>query len=217
MIVAFSGQKGGGTKSTTAICVACEAHHRGLRVLLVDSDPQGTSRAFHGAATDAGHEVPSVVAMGATMHKELPKLAKDYEIVIIDTPPRHNEIQRSALLAADTVILPCGGSASEAWALLGSLKLIEEAKKVRPELDARILLARVKATTALGRGAREVLAGMGVPIMKAELRDRVVYQEAIGAGQGVTTYAPRSDAAEEVRTLMNEILGQRKGARRRAE
>ena len=144
------------------------------------------------------------------MHKELPSLAKDYALVVIDVPPRHNEIQRSAILAADIVLFPCNGSATEAWALLASLKVVEEAKRVRADLDVRILLAKLKAATALGRGARDLLSRTGIPIMKTELRDRVVYQEAIGAGQGVTTYAPKSEAADEVRALVDELLGTKK-------
>ena len=46
MIIAITGQKGGVGKSTTAVCLAVAALSRGMRVLLVDADPQGTVRTW---------------------------------------------------------------------------------------------------------------------------------------------------------------------------
>jgi Mrp family chromosome partitioning ATPase len=45
-ILAFAGQKGGAGKTTTAIATACEWQARGRRVLLVDTDPQGSTRTW---------------------------------------------------------------------------------------------------------------------------------------------------------------------------
>jgi chromosome partitioning protein len=212
MVIVTAGQKGGVGKSCSAICIASEAQERGLRVLMVDSDPQGTVRTWHGVAQERGYAVPTVILFGDTMHKpnELPAMAKDFDLVVVDCPPRHSEIQRSALLVADSVILPCGGSSSDAWALLASLKLIDEARKRRPSVNASILLTRIKIATALGRGARDVLAGTGCPVLTSELHDRIAYQEAIGEGLGVTRYAPKSEAATEVRSLVDELLPQTK-------
>jgi chromosome partitioning protein len=215
MVIVTAGQKGGVGKSCSAICIGAEALERGVRVLMVDADPQGTVRTWHGLAQEREHPLPTVVLMGATMHKanELPKMAQDFELTIVDCPPRHSEIQRSALLVADIVVLPCGGSSSDAWALLASLKLIEEAHQRRPALRASILLNRIKSYTALGRGARDVLASTGWPVLASELHDRIAYQESIGEGLGVTRYAPRSEAADEVRALVDELMPHTKKGR----
>jgi chromosome partitioning protein len=152
------------------------------------------------------------------MHKpdELPTIARDYHLVVVDLPPRHAEIQRSALLVADQAILPCGGSSSDAWALLASLRLVEEAQKLRPKLEASILLNRIRASTAIGRGARDVLSSTGWRVLDAELHDRIAYQEAIGEGLGPAQYQPKSDAAAEVRALVDELLPQTRAKARKA-
>lgn len=207
MILAFAGQKGGVGKSTCAVSVACEELSRGLSVLLVDADPQATARTFCEVATEAGHPCPTVVAMGETMHRadQLPKVGQPFDLVVIDCPPRADNVQRSALMVADLVVLPCGPSAADAWALAASLEVVTSAQIVRPKLRAVVLITRKQARTAVGQGAREALKASGLPILETELGYRVAYQEALAAGLGVTAYAPDEPAADEVRALCKEL------------
>ena len=207
MIIACAGQKGGGGKTTTAISLAAEWHARGRRVLLVDSDPQGSSQTWAAVGAEAGHSLPLVVAMGPGLHRpdQLPALARNYEVTIIDCPPRHGDIQRAALMVADLVLLPCGPSAVDAWALAATVDLINEAKVVRPDLAAAVLITKKNGRTAIGAGAREALAASGLPILSTELGYRVTYQEAPAAGLGPTVYDPSGVAALEVRRLVDEI------------
>ena len=119
-VVTFAGQKGGVGKSTTAICVAAEGLNRGLKVLLVDADPQGTIRTWADVASQQELPTPTVIAMGAAMHRpeHLPQIGKDFDLVVIDCPPREGAIQRSAMMITDLLLLPCGPSAADAWARL---------------------------------------------------------------------------------------------------
>ena len=218
VILAFVGQKGGVGKSTAAVCVAGELVRLGRSVLLVDSDPQGTARTWAEVASESGRPVPTVAAMGATMHRpdQLPRLRAGFDCVVIDCPPRAGDVQRAALMVADVAVLPCGPSAPDAWALAGSLDLVAEARALRPELVAAVLLTRVQAHTALGRGAREVLAEGGLPVLRASLGYRVAYAESLAAGMGATEYAPGDLAAGEVHALVGELERlARKGVKRR--
>jgi chromosome partitioning protein len=224
MRIAFAGQKGGTGKTTTAIAVAAELQTRGKRVLLVDADPQGSSRTWAAVAAEGDHPAPTVVAMDATMHRpgQLDALAKGYDVVIIDCPPRHGDVMKSALVVADVAVLPCGPSAMDAWALAEALEVVSQARKVRPKLKACVLITRKMENTAVGKGSREVLASSGLPVLAAELHYLVAYQEAPAAGLGVTAYAPSSAAADEVRALTDELLsfnrkGVAKDAKRKAK
>jgi chromosome partitioning protein len=219
-ILACAGQKGGSGKSTLALSLASELMARGLRVLLVDADPQGTARTWGAVALEAGQAAPTIVSMGADLYRpgQLPALVAGFDWVLIDTPPRQAETQRAALMVSDLALLPCGPSAHDAWALAESVDLVKAAQRLRPELRAAVVVTRKVAGTAIGKGAREALAEAGLPVLRAELGFRVAYQEAPAAGLGPAQYAPSSEAAAEVRALTEEVLaltGERKAPKRK--
>jgi len=207
MIIALTGQKGGVGKSTTAICLAVAAMDRGRRVLLVDADPQGTARTWGDVAAELGHQVPTVIAMGAHMHKpgQLKAMAEAYDDVIIDCPPRVGDVQRSALLVADVALFPCGASAADAWALAASLEVLEEVRAYRDNIRAAVVITRKQGRTALARSARTVLEESGLPVLRTELGARVAYQEALAVGLGPTRFSPRDPAAREVFALFDDV------------
>ncbi len=206
MIITLAGQKGGTGKSTTAVAIAVEWCARGRRVLLVDLDPQGSARTWGDVAAEAAAEhTPTVVALGAGLHLHLPPLAAAHDLVVIDCPPRHGEMQRTALMLAHVALLPCGPDPTEVWGLTESVELVRAAMARRPELLPRIVITRKDHRTGLSRGARTSLAELSIPVLDTELGRRVTYPEALAAGRGPTTYDPRSIAAREVRRLVTEL------------
>jgi chromosome partitioning protein len=208
LTIAMTGQKGGVGKSTTSICLASEWKLRGRSVLLVDADPQQTASTWAAVASEANGQPPAVIAMQQpTMHRDgqLTRVAASFDRILIDCPPRSDAIQRSALMAADLALLPCGPSAADAWALAASIELVREAMTLRPNLQAFVVLTRVQRGTTIGRGAREVVAQAGLPVLRSVLTYRVAYAEALAAGQGITSYAPGDVARLEVERLVDEL------------
>lgn len=209
-VLAIAGQKGGTGKSTIACCLAAEAIERGLRVLLVDADPQATAHTWGAtrAAEMSGEVLLSVQKMGRDMHEppNLPRLAPGFDLVIVDCPGRDGEVQRSALAAAELVVFPCGPTALDMWALAASVATFREAQKLRPALDAVIAITRKQPRTVRGAEARDLLAGTGLPVLQTELGYRLAYQDATAAGEAVSRYAPRSEAAREAKALLDDVL-----------
>lgn len=208
MIIAFVSQKGGVGKSTLAAAFAWELHSRGQRVLVVDADPQGTVRVTGEIAAEQGQEAPSIVAMGQDLHRpdQLPRLAQAFDHCIIDTPGRQGAIMRAALMVADVALVPSGQSAADAWGVLETVELVQQAQVIRPQLAGALVITRKAPRTKLGQSAREVLEEVGFPVLQAEGTFRVAWQESLAAGQGVTVYAPRDKAAEEARAILEETL-----------
>ncbi len=205
--ISLIGQKGGSGKSTTAINLAAEWVRRGLNVLLVDTDPQGTARTWGDVAQSSGQASPAVVAMGSNLHhnSQLPTVGQNFDLVIVDCPPNNGEISRSAMMVSDLAIIPCGPSAPDAWALSETVSIVNQAQMLRPQLKAHILITRVNFRTTIGNSARDVLQESGLPILDTTLGYRVGYQEAPAAGMGVTQYDPRGAVAREIKGLIDEI------------
>jgi chromosome partitioning protein len=207
MRIALVSSKGGVGKSALAITLAAEAQARGRSVLLVDGDHgQGTCLLWSETAGAAGKPAPTTIATGAGMHRpdQLPKVSAPYDVVVIDTPGRLSDVQRSALMFADLALVPTGPSASDAWALAPALDAVREAQALRPGLRAAVVITRKQARTAVGRIARQGLEGAGVPVLRTEIGYRVAWQECVAIGEGVTTY-DRGLAALEASRLFDEI------------
>ena len=198
--------KGGTGKSTVATGLAVAFHAAGHRVLLIDADPQGTLHTWASVAAENGKKAPPVVAIhGAALRGDVRRVGAAYDLVVIDCPPRHGIEQKAAILSADLVLIPVTPGGADLWALSDTLGVIDDAQGLRPELRAAIVGNMLDSRTEFSRGLRGALkTETEVPMMKATLGRRVTYAEAMTAGEGPTTYAPRSIAAKEMAALVRE-------------
>ena len=205
MIIAVAGQKGGSGKTTISCNLAAEAMRRKRSVLFIDADPQQTATEWVEDANERGYETPRLIHMAETMHVQLPEVSPNYDITIVDGPPRLYEVQRSIFMIADIVIIPCCHAQQDFRALAKMLPSIDEAKKIRPELKFYVVLNRVK-TAMRGQEANDALIKSGMSLFKTRLGDRLDFQDAYLVGRGVTTYSPSSKAASEAQALYKEIM-----------
>src|SRR5438105_1498354 len=110
MIVALAAQKGGVGRTSTAIALACEWQRKKRKTLVVDCDPQRSALTWSEVAAERHHEAPTVVAMASGLSKpgQLPELASGYHAVVLDCPPRRDDLVREVLMLANLALLPCG-------------------------------------------------------------------------------------------------------------
>ncbi|MFC5580983.1 ParA family partition ATPase [Rhodanobacter terrae] len=208
MIVALLNQKGGVGKTTLATHIAGELALRSQQVILLDADPQGSALDWTQRRSQQGlPRLFSAVGLAReTLHQEAPELARRSDHVVIDGPPRIAALARSALLAADRVLVPVQPSPYDLWASAEMVALVRDAQVFRPQLAAAFVINRRVSTTVIGREARSALAEQPLPSLQSEIRQRIVFADSVAVGQLARELAPDSAAAREITALTDELL-----------
>jgi chromosome partitioning protein len=203
--VAFLNQKGGVAKSTLSIHVATALALRGNRVLLVDADPQHSALDWQ----DARQEAPLFSVVGIptkTLHRDVAMHVDTHDFIIIDGPPRVNELARSAILAADVVLIPVQPSPLDVWAAKEIVDLINEGTVFKTNLKASFVVSRKIVNTAIGRDVALALAEYPIPVFTSAVCQRVVFAESMATGSTVLEMDPNGPAAVEINAITDELL-----------
>jgi chromosome partitioning protein len=206
MILAVLNQKGGTGKTTMAIHVGMAWVRAGARVLLIDADPQGSALDWSEARKETEPALPVLGLPKPTIHREVPALAESYDHVIIDGPPQTEAIVKSAMMAANVVLIPVQPSGVDVWGARPIVALVADALVVHPELKAVFAVNRKASKTFLSRAVLDALAGYRMPVLASALGQRVLFAETVGSGQTVFDADPGGIASTEAMALAKEVL-----------
>jgi len=201
--IAILNQKGGVGKTTLAVHIATALARKKRKVLLIDADPQGSALDW-AAARRTEALFPVVGLPKPSIHKELPALARDFEFVIIDGPPRVYDVAKSACGASDLVLVPVQPSPYDVWAAQEIMGLLAEVEIHQPNLRKAFVINRKIVNTAIGRDVIDALSSYPTTVLKTAVCQRVAFAET--AAEGLTVFdRPGTTAAAEMIELTQEV------------
>ena len=191
-------QKGGTGKSTLSTCLAVAAMQAGETVVAFDLDPQGTLAAWGNIRQG---DTPTVVTVPEERTGELGEVLKAvsgrFTVAILDTAGVDNAITKSAMTLGDMCLVPLRPTRPDGLAIKPTVETL-----MRGGRSFAFVLNQCTPNARSSR-ASEMAAGLSSLGLLAEpmIHARADFQDAFAAGQGVTEYAAKSLAADEIRKL----------------
>ncbi len=146
------------------------------------------------------------------LRQALAPLAGEFELALLDCPPRADGVlTANALFASSLAVLVVETGAFALQGALRALSLLEETSRVQAAaFDLRVLATMFDRRT---RFDREVLIALqsrfGSRMFETVVRKDVRLREAVASGRTVQELSPRSHAAADFAALAQEVLDQR--------
>lgn len=154
---------------------------------------------------------------GATKLKEaLEPVKKNYDYIVIDTPPALGALTVNALSAADGVLIPAQANVFSLKAIKQLSATIDAVRNTtNPTLvisgillckyDRRPIIQRDNAAALKNEAER-----LHTKVFNSRIRNCTAIQEAQLLQQSIFSYAPRSHAADDYKNFVQEFLSDEK-------
>lgn len=154
-------------------------------------------------------ELANEIGRELLLKKQLSKLEKEYDFILIDCPPSLNVLTVNAFVAATEVYIPLQ---AEYLAFKGLSRLIDIIEKVQESLNPDLSISGVFVTRY---DSRKILNKQIVTISQqhfenkfftTKIRENIAVAEAPSANMDIFSYAPNSNGAQDYLKLGKEIL-----------
>lgn len=202
----FINQKGGAGKTPHAIHFAANLAEKfpEARIALFDLDPQGRAQMW----SNARKRPPLFSVFGkatARLYDSWEKDAAPFDYVVLDGPANVSQVNGSAIMCCDVVVVPTKPLPGEIWCADPILDLVEQLSLRKPERRA-VYMINQASRTALATKTAQLLENAKIPALKTVSRTRAAWDDAMTRGLTVFEVEPKGAAAEEARALYAELL-----------
>lgn len=204
MITALINQKGGVGKSSTAVHLLHWLQQRNQKVLLIDSDAQGSSSMWVKAL--------GIAAIAETDPNELaekiPEWIEGFDQVVIDGAGGITETTRVILYFSNVALIPCQPTALDLVSSGSAVKLVKQAQRFRSDLIGATFINRAVPRTKLMAEAETALSSIeGMAHLKTVIYQRQCIADAFGQDQTVFQMGANGEkSAAEYSNLFEEVI-----------
>jgi chromosome partitioning protein len=151
--------------------------------------------------------MPGITSSEFRLAHRIKRLQADYDYILIDTAPGFGSLMKSALNAAEYVLVPVDSSF---FGLAGIQKLLGEMELIRegynPGLKLLGLFTTLFDATNLSEEIfNELRESFGEVVFNAKIRRSVRLREAPALGRTIFQHAPGSSGAEDYLALSQEL------------
>lgn len=205
-IVSILNQKGGVGKTTLSTNIAhCLKEEKEKKVLLVDSDPQGSARDWNAAGE--AKILPVIGIDRPTLDKDIKAVEGNYDFIVIDGAPQLAAMAIAAIKCSDIILIPVQPSPYDIWATDELVQLIKQRQSINNgHPKTAFVISRKIHNTKLGKEIRSALLAYELPVFKSGTTQRILYAES--AAEGLTVIVSHTDRSEklEIRSITDELL-----------
>lgn len=141
------------------------------------------------------------------LEEALSRVEKEYDLVIIDTPPSINGLTRTAWVASDRVLIVSEPSIFSVVAADRAMRAIDELRRgLTPRLQALgVVINRIRLQSQEHEfRANELKQMFGDQLLAVQLEERASLQQAQGAARPIHNWP--GENALEISTIFDEIL-----------
>lgn len=207
-VITLATSKGGAGKSTLARNLAAHWVNVGMRVAIIDADPQGSIINRHDPEGILG-KLKVISQPEETVDLTINELKEDYDFIIVDTGGFRNRTTVKALISTDLAIIPLKPSADDVAGALETHNLINELNKtperISNHIKYKMIITMSQQGTVIARHVRKELEQIGYLVIKAEMYHRVAYPEAAINGLSPCITDPESAASRDISNIVKEI------------
>lgn len=145
-----------------------------------------------------------------SLARALEPIKKNYDVIVIDTPPQLGQLLAVALSAATEVIIPTLADFYSFQGVTQILLTIEQARTINPSLKlAGILINKYSARKALHRDTAAMLEKIAkehkTKVFDTKIRECIALAESAATQTDIYTYAPKSNATVDYKSLLKEL------------
>lgn len=191
-------------KTTLAVHLAGWSQERTGRTAFVDTDVRSAGSSWLRQASPEAETFRLLTP--DEILDQVPELAVQFDVLVIDGPSGLPEVTRAILLVAHLAVVPCGGLTSDARAVHEAIHGIRQARKIRSGPPQALLVPnKVRVRYRPSRELSDTLKSVGIPTMTGLRFDRA-FADAAAQQTLVWRLGARGNrAAKEIAALIRAL------------